>query len=127
MRRVFDHGALHAEADAEEGHAFLAGVADGLDFALDAALAEAAGHEEAVVAGKEPLGAFGFDVFAADAADANLGPMGDAGVVERFVNRFVGVVMFGVFADERDVDFVLGVAEPTEQLVPIFQDRARRS
>ena len=86
-----DHGALHAQADAEERNAPLAGVADRLDLALDAALAEAAGHEDAVVAGEQPLGPFALDLLALDAADADLGAVGDAGVVERFVDRLVGV------------------------------------
>ena len=41
---------MHAEADAEVGDAVLAGVADGVEHALDAALAEAAGDEDAVEA-----------------------------------------------------------------------------
>src|SRR5919106_5666000 len=45
---VLDHRALHAEADAEVRHAFFARVADGLDLALDAPVAEAARHQDAV-------------------------------------------------------------------------------
>ena len=48
---ILDAGGLHAEADAEVGRAGLAGVADGVEHALDAALAEAAGDEDAVEAG----------------------------------------------------------------------------
>jgi hypothetical protein len=42
------HGHLHAEADAEIGHLALAREADAGDLAFRAALAEAAGHEDAV-------------------------------------------------------------------------------
>jgi hypothetical protein len=45
------HGGLHAEADAEVRDLLLARVADAVQHALDAALAEAAGHEDAVEAG----------------------------------------------------------------------------
>ena len=45
---VLDAGGLHAEADAEVGHAVLARIADGVEHAFDAALAEAAGNENAV-------------------------------------------------------------------------------
>ncbi len=69
-----DHGALHAQADAEEGNAALAGEADGVDLALDAALAEAAGHEHAVDAGQQPLGPFALDRLAVDAAGCGPGP-----------------------------------------------------
>src|SRR3989440_509421 len=43
-----DHRTLHAETDAEVGHALLARVAHRLDLALDAAVAEAPGHQDAV-------------------------------------------------------------------------------
>ena len=45
---VFDRGALHAEADAEERHLVFARVLNGVDHALNAALAEAAGNQDAV-------------------------------------------------------------------------------
>ena len=48
VARELDGRDLHAEADAEVGNAALARVARGGDLALDAALAEAAGHEDAV-------------------------------------------------------------------------------
>ncbi len=48
VARELGHGALHAQADAEERDLVLAAVLDGLDLALDAALAEAAGHDDAV-------------------------------------------------------------------------------
>ena len=50
VARVLDAGGLHAEADAEVGDVGLAGVADGVEHAFDAALAEAAGDEDAVEA-----------------------------------------------------------------------------
>ena len=46
--RALDAGHLHAEADAEEGDLALAGELDRGDLALAAALAEAAGDEDAV-------------------------------------------------------------------------------
>ena len=66
------------------------------------AFAEPAGHQHPVVAGQQPLGPFLFDRFALNPLDANLGPIGDAGVVEGFVDRLVGVAMLGVFADHGD-------------------------
>ncbi len=60
------------------------------------------GTSNAVEAGQQPLGPFVLDRFALNALDANLGPMGDAGVVERLVDRFVGVAVLGVFADHGD-------------------------
>ena len=47
---VFNGGALHSQADSEEGDLVFAGVVDGVDHALNAALAESAGNQDAVVA-----------------------------------------------------------------------------
>ena len=122
-----DHRALHAQADAEERNALRAGVANRGDFAFDAALAEAAGHQDAVVAGQQPLGPFGFDVLAANAADADLGAVGDAGVIERFVDRFVGVVVLGILADDGDADLVLRDCAAGAAARANPRDRARPS
>ena len=48
VARRLDHRHLHAEADAEIRHVALAGELRRLDLALGAALAEAAGHQDAV-------------------------------------------------------------------------------
>ena len=111
----------------EKRNAFGAGVADRHHFALDAALAEAARHEDAVVAREQSLRPFGFDLLALNAADAHLCAVGDARVVERFVDRLVGVVVLGVFADDRDADLVLRIAQPSQQLAPILQIGLRQS
>ena len=98
-----DHGALHAQANAEERNLPLAGKADRLDLALDAALAESAGHQHAVEAAQQPLGPFAFDQLRLWIRWMRTwASMGDAGVIEGFVDRFVGVAMLGVFADHGD-------------------------
>src|SRR6266403_328004 len=48
IARRFDDSHLHAEADAEIRHVALAGELRRADLALGAALAEAAGHQDAV-------------------------------------------------------------------------------
>jgi len=48
MPREFDDHGLHAQADAEVGHFPLAREADGLDHALDAALAKPAWHQDPI-------------------------------------------------------------------------------
>ena len=53
---VLDGHHLHAEAQAEARDVVLAGVAGGGDLALDAALAEAAGDDDAVEVAKPPVG-----------------------------------------------------------------------
>ena len=46
----FHHGHLHTQADAQEGHPVFPGIADGGNHALDAPVAEAAGHQYTVAA-----------------------------------------------------------------------------
>src|ERR1022692_4023930 len=50
IAREFDHQGLHAQADPEVRHLALASELDGVEHAVDTALAEAAGHQDAVVA-----------------------------------------------------------------------------
>src|SRR5262252_6697385 len=52
VTRELDRGHLHAEAEPEVRNAALAGVARRVDLALDAALAEATGHHDAVHVGQ---------------------------------------------------------------------------
>ncbi len=124
----FDHGALHAQADAEERDAFASRAKRmAIDFAFDAALAKAAGDEQAVVAAQQPFGAFAFRSSSLWMRRMRIwARWRDAGVVERFVDRFVGVAMLGVFADDGDADFVLGVSQPLQQIAPVVEVRLVR-
>ena len=71
MARELDHRELHAEADAEIRNAVLAREADRLDLAFDAALAEAARHEDRVHA-LQAVGAIALDDFGVDVVDLDL-------------------------------------------------------
>src|SRR5690606_20551160 len=70
VARVLDDRDLHAEADPKVRHALLAREPHGLDLALDAALAEAAGHENRVGFHQAP-GAFALDVLRLDVLDVH--------------------------------------------------------
>ena len=67
VARELDHHGLHAQADAEVRDLVLARVADGVEHAFDAALAEAARHQDAVeslelpLRSSRPVHAFGLD------------------------------------------------------------------
>src|SRR5690606_16468524 len=71
VARELDDGQLHAQADAQVGHAVFTRIADGGDLAFGAALAEAAGHQNGVQV-LELVGATGFDVFGIDVLDVDL-------------------------------------------------------
>src|ERR1700741_2298840 len=89
---VFDGGALHAEADAEEGNFVFAGELNGVDHALNAALAESARNQDAVVIFEALFRAFkGVDFFGLDPVNNSFVMMGEAAVEERLAKAFIGV------------------------------------
>ena len=45
--------------------------------------------------------------------------MGEPGVIERFVDRLVGVAVLDVLADDGDRHFVLRIADALHQLLPV--------
>ncbi len=102
IARGFDDGHLHAEADAEIRHLALARELHRLDLALGAALAEAAGHEDAVDMLEEGRRVLALEYFGFDPVEIDLHLVGDAAVRERLDQRLVGVLHPGVLADHRD-------------------------
>ena len=106
-----DHRHLHAEADAEIRHLALAGEARRLDLALGAALAEAAGHEDAVDALEEGRRILALEDLALDPVEVDLHPVGDAAMDQRLDQRLVGVLEAGVLADDGDGDLALRVVD----------------
>ena len=84
VARRFDAGHLHAEADAEIGHVLDAGEAGRLDLAGGAALAEAAGDEDAVDVLEIGRGVFALEDLAVDPVEVDLDPVGDAAMGQRF-------------------------------------------
>ena len=121
-----DGGGLHAEADAEVRGARLAGVADGVEHAFDAALAEAAGDEDAVEAGELLRevgwlagGVEGFEAFGFDPGDAELEVVGEGAVDERFLERFIGVFVLDVLADDGDRHFVVRIVGAVDDVFPL--------
>ena len=60
-------------------------------------------------------------VLGVDPADDDVAAVVDAGVLERLVDREVGVVELHVLADERDLDRSRRVAEPLDELVPLAE------
>src|SRR5688572_4961208 len=118
--RVLDNGDLHAEADAEVWHAMLARVAYGRDLALDAALAESAGHEDCVHAG-EARQACGLEIGGLDVMDLHAGPRLESCMSQGLVQRNVGVPDLHVLADHRDVDGRLVLLARCDHLLPLAQ------
>ena len=117
-----DHGGLHAVADAEIRDAVLAGVLGGGHFALEAAVAEATGHEDGIDASQD-AGALGFDLLRLEPLQRHLGALAQAAVLERFGQRLVGVLVVDVLADDRHGDGVDRVLHRVDDGVPLAEVR----
>ena len=90
----------------------------GLDLAGRAALAETAGHQDAVDVLEIGRRILALEDLAVDPVEVDLDPVGDAAVDQRLAQRFVGVLEAGVLADDGDVDLALGVVEAGRDLFP---------
>src|SRR5947207_8926211 len=121
MPGELDRRALHAQADAEKRNAPLADIADGFDFAFDSALAKAARDEYAIISGQERGSPFALDILALNAADADLALVMNPGMVERFVDRLVSVLVLGIFSDDGDADLVLGISQYVQDVPPMIE------
>jgi hypothetical protein len=86
--RILDDRELHAETDTEIGDPVLARETDGLDLAIDAALAEPAGHEDRVGA-VERVRAVLLEVLRLDEIDLDPRARAQPGVHQRFGQRDV--------------------------------------
>src|ERR1051326_8439381 len=72
---VLDHHRLHAEADAEIRNLVLARIANGVDHALDTALAKTARHENAIESFELPGAVGPMQLLRLDPRDVDLEPM----------------------------------------------------
>src|SRR5690606_25407469 len=106
VARELDHGDVPAEADAEIRGIVRTCVVRRDDHAVDATLAEAARHDDAIDA-FEYADAFGCDGTRIDVAHLHARAGMDACVLQRFDKRLVGIEQFHVLADPRDGDFTL--------------------
>src|SRR5439155_21258210 len=82
-----DRHDVQAEAEAQVGNVVESGVTGGLHLALDAALAEAAGHDYAVRLRQDRLATVAGDVLAVHPADVHAYVVLDGGVDQRYLHE----------------------------------------
>ena len=121
VARRFDHGHLHAEADAEIRHVAFARELRGLDLSFRAALAEAAGHQDAVDVFEERRRVFVLEDFGFDPVEIDLHLVGDAAMGQRFDQRLIGVLQAGILADDGDRDLAFRIADALVDRLPARQ------
>jgi len=117
--RKLDGGDLHAQAKAEIGDFVLAGVLRGLDFALDAAFAETAGHENAAQTLQDFGRAFLFNLLGIQTHDFHAAIIADAAVTDGFIDGLVGVLQADVFANHADADAVPRRDDFADDFLPV--------
>ena len=93
----------------KKGTRVFAGVADGVEHAFDAALAEAAGDEDAVEAGQLRLVVVRLQALGLDPGDLQLEIVRERAVDEGFLEGLVAVLVLDVLADDGDGDLVRGL------------------
>ena len=125
VARVLDDGDLQPEADAEVRHLLLARELDGRDLAFDAALAEAAGHEDRVDV-VQARRALVLDVLGLHVEDVDARARPDARVAQRLGQRHVRVAQVDVLADHRDRDLGLGMGFGVDDGLPLREIRRPR-
>ena len=121
IARELDRGDLHAETDAEIRDVVFAGILGGIDFALDAAITETTGNEDAIDVADDFRGDLFFHGFGIDLHDLYFGIVRGSCVDERLVNRFVGVLELGVFSGNGDGDAVARMDHALYKFFPFFQ------
>ena len=119
VARKLDGGDLHPKAKAEVGDVVFAGELGCLYFALRAALAESARHQDAA-ASLECLGSAVFlDILRVDPRNLDAAVVGHAAVDHRLVNRLVGVLQFHVLAHDADAHPVARLDEFADDVLPV--------
>ena len=126
MAREFHHAALHAETDAQKRDFLLTRVADGFDFAVDAAHAKARRHQNTLTAFEQRAHGGFRHLFRMHRANLHLARMRHARMDKRFVDGFVRILQFRVFAHQRYFHLFLGVVQLLQKSVPRFQIRFLR-
>ena len=118
---VFDHGDLHAEADAEIGQPVFPGIAGGEDHPVDPSPAEAAGDQDPVYAAEHLTDVFGLERFGIDPPDIHPGAQLIAGMMQCLGHREIGVVELHILPDQRDAHLPVGSLDALDHTLPLRQ------
>src|SRR6185312_16279371 len=112
VARELDDLRLHAETDAEKRDLALAGVANGVEHTVDAALTEASGDQDAVITFKLTLPVGTLYALGLDPVNVHFEVVRSGAVQQRFLQALVGIFVLDVFADDGDGDAVARILHP---------------
>ena len=121
VARVLDHRHVHAEANTEKRNALLASVAHRVDLTLNAAVSEATRHQHRIQM-RQQADSLHLDFFCVDVIDLNPGIGLQAGMIQRFVQRLVGINQIHVLAHHTDAHQTLSLTEfAAHHVLPLRQ------
>src|SRR5688500_11610657 len=126
LPRELDDHALHAHAEPERGDPLLASEADRLHLALDAAVAEAARHDDSVEADERLDVAIALELLAVDPAKTRRRALGPRGVPDGLDDREVRVRQLDVLADHGDLERDARAPDAVLERTPLGQVRLAR-
>ena len=118
-------GDLHAKADAQIGNVVFTGVPGGGDHALDAPVAEAAGHQNTAAPGQHLRRVFLRHGLRVHPADMHHRAAGRSRVEQGFLHAEIGVVKLHVLAHQRNGDLPAGVFDIADHGGPVGHVRRR--
>ena len=126
-----DAGGLHAQANSKVRNLLLAGIADGVQHALDAALAKAAGHQDPIESLQlrlitPVLGSFRLQPLGLDPGNIEFQVVSDGSVGQSFLQRLVTVLILHILAHDGNGNVILGVVAAVHQRIPSGQIGLRR-
>src|SRR2546428_49130 len=124
IRELDDH-ALHAHAETERRHLALAAEAHGLHLALDAAVAEAARHDDAVEADERLDVTVALELLAVDPDQLHVAAGGPGRVLHGLGDRQIRVRQLDVLPDEADRQRDSSVADAVGEETPFDEVRLR--
>ena len=107
IARELAYRRLHAQADAQKRHVMRAGVAHRADLALEGALAEAAGHQDAVHGPQHFPDVAVVELFAVDEMHVDLGVVVHTRMMQRLDDRQIRVGQAGVLAHDSHIAVML--------------------
>ena len=116
-----DGHALEAQAEAQAGNLLLTRIAGCGDLPLDATRSETARDDDAVEVAQPVGDQQALDVLRLDPLDLDVDAVVDAGMVERFDHRQVGIDEADVLADEADTNRDRGGLDPAVERLPLLE------
>ena len=127
VARVFNRGALHAEANSKKRHLVISRVLNCMDHSLNSAFAESAGDEDAIhICQAFRGGGRRIELFRFDPFDHRAQAVRQPAMHQRFAQTFIGVAELDILAHHADAHFAFRIAHAVQHFHPLLKFSRRR-